>query len=250
MLRVAVAALLLGACFSKPAFHGGDDDGSGSDGGVDARRDAPPGGYMDAPDAPPGCATIINEPFTTMPTDPCMPWGTRSGTAMITRPAGTLNMAGPMPSAGGFSGACQSTAFDMSKGTVKVRLQNAPVAGAFWTTSLELTRTAAAETTAIRASPAFVMMTMTTQISMTTHTGTQLGAFTYSPTLVQYLRITATSPTTLRGEYSLDGNTWSAFGDDVYAQPVGTMTLAMRVSAMGTDGQMAIWDDLSAISCP
>lgn len=200
---------------------------------------------MDAP----GCATIINDPFTTMTgSDPCMPWGTRSGTAVITR-NGTLNMAGPAPSAGGFSGACQSTAFDMSKGTVMVRLQNAPAGGAYWTTSLELTRTATAETTLIRVYPMFTT-TMMTMIAMSTHTQAQLGAFTYSPTLVQYLRLKATTTTTLHGEYSLDGATWMPFGDDVYTQPIGMMTLAMRVSAMGNDGQLAVWDDLTVATCP
>lgn len=203
---------------------------------------------MDAPDAP-SCTTIINDPFTTMTgTDPCLPWGTRiTGNAVITRSGGTLNMTGPMPSAG-FSGGCQrTTPFSPANTSVTIRLVNSPLTP-YWSTSLELT-TAAAETTAIRVSYNFDMMMMGTFIAMTTHLGAQLGMVAYAPSIVQYLRLTATSPTTWHGEYSLDGTTWSAFGDDVYAAPISDVTLALRIAAMGGT-ESTVWDDLSVVGCP
>jgi len=248
MVRVALALVALcGACFTKPGFSGGDDDHNG-DGGVDARRDAPPGGYMDAPDAP-NCTTIIDDPFTTMTgADPCLPWGIRmTGNAVITRSGGTLNMTGPMPSTG-FSGGCQGTTpFSPASTSVTIRLVNSPLTP-YWSTSLELT-TAAAETTAIRVSYNFNAMMMGTYIAMTTHVGTQLGMMAYAPTTVQYLRLTATSATTWQGEYSPDGTSWTVFGDDVYAAPISNVTLALRIGAMGGT-ESTVWDDLKVLRCP
>lgn len=246
MSRVAVVlAALCSACFTKPAFNGGDDNNNG-DGGVDGRRDAS-STDPDAPDAPTTCSSLYSDTFTTAVTgDPCQPWGTTMPTTsiVISRTNGMLTMSPASMMMGGYGG-CESGELNFANGA-SVRLVQAPTTY-YWSSEFRLTPMGSATSTVIRVG--FDMVSMqTTKLSMTDHNGATQSSLTYVASDMQWLRFKLTNASTVTAAYSANGSTWMSLGNDDYGTSVGLVTVQLVVSAYY--GGQTQWDDLNVLTCP
>ena len=67
---------------------------------------------------------------------------------------------------------------------------------------------------------------------------------------IEWLRFTKSGTSAVHGEYSSDGTTWQAFGDDVYPFVLDQVSVALRMGTYGMDSQYVAWDNLNTLTCP